>query len=99
MALGLILPVAQAAVDTTAFAQVVDPIITNIVYPILELLFGLAMLFFVWGILQFILKGEDEEGRERGKLTMIWGTVGMALMVSAWGIIYIVANTVKGFVP
>ncbi len=95
LALGHIIPVAQAAVDTTAFAHVVDPIIVHVVYPILELLFGLAILFFVWGVLQLVFGGDDAEKRGRGKLTMIWGTIGMAIMVSAWGIIYMVSNTVK----
>jgi hypothetical protein len=52
-------------------------------------------LYFVWGALQFVLHGADEGAREKGKLTMLWGSVGIFIMVSAWGIIYFVSNTVK----
>lgn len=88
---------AHAAVDVSAFAKVVDPIITNIVYPILELMFGVAVLYFVWGVLQLVIHGDDEDARKKGKSTIVWGTVGMAIMVCAWGIVYVVSNTETAF--
>jgi len=90
-----LIPQAHAAVDMTAFAKVVDPIISNIVYPLLALLFGVAMLVFVWGVLQIVLHSDNEDARTKGKMTMTWGTVGIVIMVSAWGIIYLVSNTIK----
>ena len=87
--------IAQAAVDMTAFGNLVNPLINIIVYPIVQLMFGLAVLYFVWGALQFVLHGSDEGAREKGKSTMLWGSVGIFIMVSAWGIIYLVSNTVK----
>mgnify|MGYP000602934895 CR=1 FL=1 len=85
---------AKAAVDMTAFGNVVNPIIDNIVYPIIQLLFGLAVLFFVYGVLQFVFRAEDSEARKTGKDTILWGSIGMFIMVSAWGIIYFISNTV-----
>lgn len=96
MSLPDFIPQAHAAVDMTAFANVVDPIISNIVYPLLELLFGVAILVFVWGVLQIVIHGDDEDARTKGKLTMIWGTVGFVIMLSAWGIINLVSHTIKG---
>jgi large-conductance mechanosensitive channel len=78
----------------TAFGNVVNPIIDNIVYPIIQLLFGLAVLFFVYGVLQFVFRAEDSEARKTGKDTILWGSIGMFIMVSAWGIIYFISNTV-----
>lgn len=86
--------IAQAAVDMTAFGNLVNPLINIIVYPIVQLMFGLAVLYFVWGALQFVLHGSDETAREKGKSTMLWGSVGIFIMVSAWGIIYLISNTV-----
>ncbi len=85
----------QAAVDMTEFGRVVNPIISNIVYPAIELLFGVALVVFVYGVLQLVLHGDDEEARKKGKDTMIYGTIGLFIMVSAWGIIHLVSNTVK----
>lgn len=95
--LGSLFPQALAAVDMTAFANVLDPILSNIVWPILELLFGIAIVVFVWGVLQMVIHGDDQDARDKGKKTIVYGTIGLFIMVSAWGIIYIVANTVKGF--
>lgn len=85
----------EAAVDTTAFGNLVNPIINNIVYPIIQLLFGLAIVYFVYGVLQFVFGGEDENARKKGKNTILWGSFGIFIMVSAWGIIYLISNTVK----
>jgi len=90
------IPYAKAATDMTAFGNVVNPIITNIVYPVIGLLFGLTVLIFVYGVLQFVLHGGDENAREKGKMMMTYGSIGVFIMVSAWGIIYLISNTVKG---
>ncbi len=87
---------AKAAVDLTAFGNVVDPIIANIVYPVVALMFGLAVLIFVWGVIQMIINGADTEARKKGQYTIMYGTLGMFIMVSAWGIIYLISNTIKG---
>jgi hypothetical protein len=78
------------------FGKVIDPIISNIVYPAIGLLFGLAVVIFVYGALQFVIHGADEDARKKGKDTLLWGTFGMFIMVSAWGIIYLISNTIKG---
>ena len=80
----------------TAFGKVVNPIISGIVYPIIELLFGLAVIYFVYGVMKMVIHGDDEEARSSGKQSILWGTVGMFIMVSAWGIIYLISNTVIG---
>lgn len=92
----LTIPYAHAAVDMTAFGDVLNPIISNIVYPLIELLFGVAIIVFVWGGLQLVIHGADETARDKGKATMKWGTLGLFIMVSAWGIIYLISNTIKG---
>ena len=87
---------AEAAVDMTAFGNLINPIVNNIVYPIVELLFGVAVVVFVYGALQFVFHGADEDARKKGKSTLLYGTFGMFVMISAWGIIYLISNTVFG---
>ncbi|MFA6601662.1 MAG: hypothetical protein WCT02_02265 [Candidatus Paceibacterota bacterium] len=86
----------HAAVDLTAFGSVLDPIIVNIVYPAVALLFGVAILYFVWGVLQLVFHGDDSDARKKGQMTILYGSIGIFIMVSAWGIIYLISNTVKG---
>ena len=96
MLLWAAVPYASAAVDMTVFGNTVAPIITNILYPLIELMFGVAVLVFAWGVLQLVLHGADETAREKGKSTILWGSVGLFIMISAWGIVYLVSNTIKG---
>ena len=86
---------ASNAVDATAFGNAVNPIVDNVVYPLIELMFAVAILVFAYGVLQLVWGGED--ARKKAKMSMLSGIIGIFVMMSAWGIVYLVANTVKGF--
>jgi len=80
-----------------ANAQTVDALITNIktaiINPIIGIIFALAFLLFVWGVAVFLMKADDATGREQGKNHIIYGLIGMFIMVSVFGIINIITNT------
>lgn len=89
-------PQAYARVDMTAFGRVMDPIINNIVNPIVMLMFSVAVVVFAYGIFEMIWKGGDPDARAQGRTHMIGGVIGMFIMLSAWGIINLIANTLRG---
>lgn len=90
--------VAEAArVDPVAFGKVLDPVISNIVNPIVMLMFAVAVLVFTYGAVQVIWRKYDAEAHKRGRNAMLMGLLGMLIMVSAWGIINLISNTVKDF--
>lgn len=64
-----------------------------IIQPLIILLFALAILVFLWGIFEFIRDAESSDGREKGKQHMIYGIIGIVIMVAVWGIIGILKNT------
>lgn len=72
---------------------------TVIVNPIIEFLFALALLLFFWGAAMFILKSSDQEGREKGKRHMLWGLVGMFIMVAVFGILRLIVDSFGITVP
>ncbi|MDQ2933337.1 MAG: hypothetical protein M3Q80_03060 [bacterium] len=88
----ILIHTAQAKVDAEVFGKVLDPIITHIVTPVVMLIFSVAIVVFVYGVLQVVWGGE--EAREKGKKSMMGGIIGMFIMLSAWGIIWLVANTI-----
>ena len=51
----------------------------------LPIVVAIALLVFFWGIVKFIFAGE--EGKKEGKSLMIWGLVGLFIMVSVWGLV------------
>ena len=74
---------------------------TEIVNPAIYLLLALAGVYFVWGVFSFISNQENDEGREKGKQHMIWGIIGIFIMLSAFGIIKMIAGTfgVDSYMP
>lgn len=65
-----------------------------IVDPAIRLIFAIALATFFWGVFQFIKGAGDESARSTGRNHMIWGIVGMAIMVSVKAIIEIVLDNV-----
>lgn len=68
-----------------------------VINPILALLFAAALLVFIYGLVEFLWglnKEADSETRGNGKRHMLWGIVGMFVMLAAYSIIQLIANTV-----
>ena len=56
---------------------------------LIKMLFALVTVYFIWGVIQYVRAGGDEEKLRQGKRHMIWGIIGMAIMGAAWGIVNI----------
>lgn len=65
----------------------------EIINPLILFLFALAILFFLWGMLQFLFNQDNEEAINTGKSHMIWGIIGIAIMMGVWTIMNIILNT------
>jgi zinc transporter ZupT len=85
-----------ADVNAEALGGVLNPIITHIVNPIVQLMFAVAVVVFTYGVFQMIWNKTDADGHTKGRNSMVGGLIGMFIMLSAWGIIYLISNTVKG---
>jgi len=92
-----IVPVAHAAALSAAFETAFDPIVINIIKPLVILAFAVAMVVFVWGVVQMVTHEVDAEAHKHGRWSMVGGLAGLLIMSSAWAIINIVRNTVSGF--
>ena len=82
---------------TPAYAATIpllEGIKQQIVNPLIGLLFAVALLYFLWGVSQFIYNSADEQGREKGKQHILWGLIGLLIMVSVFGIINLICRTV-----
>ena len=73
-----------------AFIGKVDTLIIN---PLILLLFALAVVYFLYGVLEFIMNQENEEKKTTGKSHMIWGIIGITIMMGVWAILGIILNT------
>ena len=64
-----------------------------ILNPVILVLFAVALLVFVWGVFEYFRSGDSETSRELGKRHILWGLVGLAVMMSAFGILNIALGT------
>ncbi len=78
--------------DNEDFIDSGESVLEFINFYLVPLIFGLALLFFLWGVLKaFVIKG-DEDSRKEGKQYMIWAIVGLVVMVSLWGIVNLLSG-------
>lgn len=82
--------VAYASESVDAFVLNVNKLIIN---PLITLLFGLAVVYFLYGIFQFISNQENEEAKTKGKSHMIWGIVGIVIMMGVFTILNMIMAT------
>ena len=74
--------------------QIIAAINTNIVNPLIFLLLAVALVVFLWGLVSYFQNMDNAEERSQGIRHMIWGVMGLLIMISFAGIIKII----KGFI-
>jgi uncharacterized membrane protein len=65
-----------------------------IINPIITLIFAVAVLVFLYGVFEYVKDADSEDARTTGRRHIIWGVVGMFIMVSVFGIMDIIMNTI-----
>ena len=75
--------------------NIINKVTAEIINPLIEVLFGLAIAIFVWGIIEFIWNSGNEEKKTTGKQHMIWGLFGLFIMMAVAGIIEIIEAFVE----
>lgn len=74
----------------------VDKLNEVILFPLITLLLTAALVVFLYGCFEFIVGAADEAARSKGKQHILWGIVGMLVMLSAYSILAIAAGTFPG---
>lgn len=95
---GLVLtPIFAFAQSTclTAQAGTIEKIlceISNILNTIIPIIIVLGVVYFVWGVVSYVIASE-EEAKTAGRNRMIYGIIGLVVIVSMWGLVGIVTRT------
>jgi hypothetical protein len=94
--------VAAASTPVLVYAQVtllsIIEQFTQALAPLVAALTAVAVAVFVWGMVVFVTKSGDDQGRQVGRQRMIWGIVGLFLIVAVWGIVALL-GTLLGIDP
>lgn len=86
---GLETPPTTSATDYRSLIAILQ----NILDAVIPFLVGLAVMLILYGIVGFISHAADEEKRTEAKNFIIWGIIGVFVMVSVWGLVNILVNT------
>lgn len=67
--------------------QILQNVIIEIFSPLYKLAVGIAFLYFLYGVLRFILDMNEPDKKNIGKQHMLWGTIGLFIIFSVGGIL------------
>jgi len=67
--------------------------------PLILLLIAIATVYFLWGLSMFLANAEDSAERAEGKKKIVYGLIGLFVMVSVFGIIRLVLDTFGAPIP
>ena len=72
-------------------------LITELINGLIAIVATMALLYFVWGLAQFILNDTgSEDVARKAKDIMLWGIIALFVLFSIWGIIALLDATFIG---
>lgn len=73
--------------------KLISNVNTVILNPLITLMFALATVYFLWNVYNFIKNGDKPDKRGEYANGILWGLIGMAIMIGAYTIIGILTNS------
>lgn len=64
----------------------------DILNAILPILIALGVVYFVWGVITYVI-ADDAEAKKSGRDRIIFGIIGLAVIIGVWGLVKILTNT------
>ena len=66
--------------------------IDSILNTIVPVLIVLGVVYFIWGVISYVI-GSDEEAKKAGRDRIIFGIIGLAVIIGVWGLVAILNRT------
>jgi Na+/proline symporter len=91
IALAVLAPsVAMAAQPITDVNSLTSKV-TGIGNTIIGVLISFAVIWIIWNVVRFIMSDSEKRAEIRGSI--LWGLVGLFVILSIWGVVNILSNT------
>ena len=65
----------------------------EVIGSVVPIIVSISLAVFLWGIFRYVMY--DGEDRQKSRDVMIYGIIGLFVMVSVWGLVNILKNTVE----
>ncbi len=73
--------------QVTGIFSLIDNIIKPLIARAGPLLIALAVIYFLYGVVTFVMASGDEEKQGKAKEVILYGIIGIFVMVSVWGLV------------
>ncbi len=67
-------------------------LIGSLLNKVVPVLIALGVVYFVWGVISYVIS-DDEEAKEKGRNRIIFGVIGLCVIVGVWGLVAVLRNT------
>ena len=64
-----------------------------LINPLIILMFGAALAYFLYGVVEFLANQANSGEVGTGRQHMLWGIIGMFIMISVFGIMHLIEHT------
>lgn len=97
-----LLALALTFAPSMAFAQTLSSLnninqvtarFTSILNTITVILISIAVVWIIISVVRYLIAGGDATARKEGGLRILWGVVGLFVIVSIWGLVSILTNS------
>ncbi len=96
----LIPTIAYAQEGALSIKQLMFRVSFYVLNPLIIVGFVVALLYFIWGVLSFLRNRDvNATASNEGKQHMLWGLIGLTIMVSAFAIMRLIANIIGSDIP
>jgi len=76
-------------------SELLGKIKIEILNPLIGLIGAAGLALFIWGVSMYIYHVDSPADREKARQHMIYGVIGLAIMVCVFGILNVVCATIK----
>ncbi len=76
-------------IGTLSFILCKISVLLNTIIPIL---ITLGVVYFIWGVISYVM-AKEEDAKKEGRSRMIYGLIGLVVIVSIWGLVAILKTT------
>ncbi len=76
--------------------QILSNVVTELFSPLYQAAVGVAILYFLYGVAKYVLDLNNPEKQTFGKSHLLWGMVGLFIILSVGGILSALNNALGG---
>lgn len=96
--MNFLINIAHASAGKKEAVEFMDKFREVILDPFIVLVASAAMLVFIYGCFEYVTRSNDPAGRDQGRKHIMWGIIGLVVIVSAVALLNIFLDTfeIKG---